>query len=86
MIRNKAKSAWAVIVSAALAVGSCEVLSQYQGSDAVFAAEAATPTQAAPMSQSELRALVAPVALYPDNLVAEVLAAATFPDQVAIAS
>jgi hypothetical protein len=38
------------------------------------------------MSESELRALVAPIALYPDNLVAQVLAAATFPDQVAIAS
>jgi len=38
------------------------------------------------MSQSELRALVAPIALYPDNLVAEVLAAATFPDQIAVAN
>jgi hypothetical protein len=86
MITKQVNSAWAVIVSVALAVGSCVVLSEYQGSDAVLAAEAATPTQAAPMSQSELRALVAPIALYPDNLVAEVLAAATFPDQVAIAS
>jgi hypothetical protein len=43
------------------------------------------PTQAAPQSQEELRALVAPIALYPDNLVALVLAASTFPDQVAIA-
>src|SRR5271156_5500830 len=31
----------------------------------------------------ELQALVAPIALYPDALVAQVLAAATFPDQVA---
>jgi hypothetical protein len=37
------------------------------------------------MSESELKALVAPIALYPDNLVGAVLAAATFPDQVAIA-
>jgi hypothetical protein len=37
------------------------------------------------MSQSELKGLVAPIALYPDKLVAMVLAAATFPDQVAIA-
>jgi hypothetical protein len=86
MIRKQVNSAWAVIVSVALAVGSCAVLSEYQGSNAVLAAEAATPTQTAPMSQSEVRALVAPIALYPDNLVAEVLAAATFPDQVAIAS
>src|SRR5262249_42885708 len=44
------------------------------------------PTHAAPQSRSELKALVAPIALYPDNLVAEVLAASTFPDQVAVAS
>src|SRR5271154_1449854 len=34
----------------------------------------------------ELQALVAPIALYPDALVAQVLAAATFPDQVAVAN
>ena len=39
----------------------------------------------APMSASELEALVAPIALYPDALVAQILAAATFPDQVAVA-
>jgi hypothetical protein len=46
----------------------------------------AAPTKAAPKSESELRALVAPIALYPDNLVGEVLAASTFPDQVAVAN
>jgi Protein of unknown function (DUF3300) len=40
---------------------------------------------AAPRSASELQALVAPIALYPDALVAQILVAATFPDQVAIA-
>ena len=38
------------------------------------------------MSASDLQALVAPIALYPDALVAQILAAATFPDQVAIAN
>jgi hypothetical protein len=38
-----------------------------------------------PQTAAELQALVAPVALYPDSLVAQVLSAATFPDQVAIA-
>jgi hypothetical protein len=37
------------------------------------------------MSEKELKGLVAPIALYPDNLVGMVLAASTFPDQVAIA-
>jgi hypothetical protein len=40
----------------------------------------------APRSASELRALVAPIALDPDPLVAQILAASTFPDQVAVAN
>jgi len=36
------------------------------------------------MDSSQLQALVAPIALYPDSLVAQILTAATFPDQVAI--
>ena len=47
--------------------------------------EAGGATDGAPMSPSELDALVAPIALYPDALVAQILAAATFPDQVAVA-
>lgn len=41
--------------------------------------------QAAPLSANELQQLVAPIALYPDALVAQVLGAATFPDQVTAA-
>jgi Protein of unknown function (DUF3300) len=40
----------------------------------------------APMSALQLQALVAPIALYPDPLVAQVLAGSTFPDQVAVAN
>jgi hypothetical protein len=36
------------------------------------------------MNASDLQALVAPIALYPDALVAQILAGSTFPDQVAI--
>src|ERR1700753_1895707 len=39
----------------------------------------------APLSDNQLDALVAPIALYPDALVAQVLAAAVYPDQVAYA-
>ena len=42
--------------------------------------------QGAPLSANELQELVAPIALYPDALVAQILGAATFPDQVAAAS
>jgi hypothetical protein len=42
--------------------------------------------QGAPLSADELQQMVAPIALYPDALVAQILGAATFPDQVAAAS
>ena len=42
--------------------------------------------QGAPMSQQELDSLVSPIALYPDALVAQILSAATFPDQVSAAN
>ena len=42
--------------------------------------------QGVPETAEELQALVAPIALYPDSLVAQVLTAATFPDQVAVAN
>ena len=61
-----------------------------------FAAEGQEPAQAppppppngysgqgAPLSADDLQKLVAPIALYPDALVAQILGAATFPDQVA---
>src|SRR5271168_359645 len=41
--------------------------------------------QGAALSANELQQLVAPIALYPDALVAQILGAATFPDQVAAA-
>lgn len=41
--------------------------------------------QGAPLSADELQQLAAPIALYPDALVAQVLGGATFPDQIAAA-
>jgi len=41
--------------------------------------------QGVPLTAEELNSLVSPIALYPDALVAQILSAATFPDQVAIA-
>jgi len=45
-----------------------------------------SPEQGAPLSANELQQLTAPIALYPDALVAQVLGAATFPDQVQAAN
>jgi hypothetical protein len=42
--------------------------------------------EGAPLSANDLQQLVAPIALYPDALVAQILGAATFPDQVAAAN
>src|SRR5208283_347443 len=44
------------------------------------------PSESVQQTPAELQALVAPIALYPDALVAQILPAATFPDEVAIAS
>ena len=42
--------------------------------------------QGAPLSADELQQLVAPIALYPDALVAQIVGGATFPDQIAAAN
>src|SRR5262249_28179255 len=42
--------------------------------------------QGAPLSAGELQQLVAPIALYPDALVAQILGGAAFPDQISEAN
>jgi hypothetical protein len=59
---------------------------QSSGTPATDTTASSYPGQGVPATAEELQALVAPIALYPDALVAQVLSAATFPDQVAIAS
>src|SRR5262249_9688583 len=49
-------------------------------------ASAGGAVDVAPRSDQELRNLVSPIALYPDPLVAQILAASTFPDEVAVAN
>ena len=52
----------------------------------IAAQQAEYSGQGAPLSSDELQQLVAPIALYPDSLVAQVLGAASFPDQVTLAA
>jgi len=55
------------------------------GPQSLFAQQDAQAPQAPPYSQQtpdQLQQLVAPIALYPDSLVAQILAASTFPEQV----
>src|SRR5271154_6772287 len=53
-----------------------------EGQQPVPAEPAGYSGQGVPLSADELQQLVAPIALYPDALVAQILGAATFPDQV----
>jgi hypothetical protein len=84
MIKAFAKLLFTTALSFLLlfAVGPFDALGQQQ------AAPGSTgySGQGAPLSANELQQLVAPIALYPDALVAQVLGASTFPDEVAAAS
>jgi uncharacterized membrane protein YgcG len=79
------------VVSLGLLVGTWpESVAAYQAAEAPppeQATEQAPPSngQAPPYTQQtpvQLQQLVAPIALYPDSLVAQILAASTFPEQV----
>jgi hypothetical protein len=67
----------------ALLLSSCMVLA---GAGDGFADQTnspgSQPPQAAVQSVDQLQELVAPIALYPDKLIAQILAAATYPDQI----
>jgi hypothetical protein len=52
------------------------------GAPLLVRAQAADDADAVPRSPDELQTLVAPIALYPDALLAQVLAASTYPDDV----
>ena len=61
--------------SLALLVGAAEGFAQGAPSNV-------EPPQAAQQSPEQLQQLVAPIALYPDALIAQILPAATYPEQV----
>jgi len=71
-----------------LLTGCPQDQAQDQDAPAPAQAAAAAPDQGAPapaytqQTAEQLQQLVAPIALYPDSLVAQILAASTFPEQV----
>lgn len=83
MISQNIKSIFSVALSLLLATASSQL--SYGSQNQSVGVDTGNPTDTAPQSAAELQALVAPIALYPDSLVAQVLTAATFPDQIAIA-
>src|SRR5579863_3361360 len=70
--------------SLSLFLSCCLVLASAPGGFAAQADQSATQSAVQPAQQTpeQLQELVAPIALYPDALVAQILAAATYPDQV----
>src|SRR5271168_3632615 len=84
MITKWMKQTMSMVVCATLMIAGAptELL---QAQSASQPATASTPPAVAPLTSSQLDALVAPIALYPDALVAQVLAAASYADEVAFA-
>ena len=69
--------------SLSLFLSGCLLLTTVPGAFAQSAqSDAAPPVQEAQQTPAQLQQLVAPIALYADALVAQVLVAATYPDQV----
>ncbi len=85
MICQDSRKFLSVMLSFILVTASSQTLYGYQTA-ASPPPDSGNPTDPAPRSEAELQALVAPIALYPDALVAQILTASTFPDQVAIAN
>src|SRR5215469_2428300 len=73
-------------IGAALVIASLTIPPEILNAQNDASMPAGNPTDGAPQSASQLQALVAPIALYPDSLVAMILTASTFPDQVAVAN
>jgi uncharacterized protein DUF3300 len=67
-----------VVLSFILVTTSPQLLCGYQASAWGPANDSGNPTETVPLSTSQLEALVAPIALYPDSLVAQILGAASF--------
>jgi hypothetical protein len=85
-IRQSFSLGLAFLLAFTMGPGSATGIAQAIGSPLPAAAPPpAYPGQGAPETAEELQALVAPIALYPDALVAQILSAATFPDQIGAA-
>ena len=75
MIWKEAKKILTVMLSFILFSGPCQILCVYgyQVAGSSATGQANGGTEGAPMSTEELQSLVAPIALYPDSLVAQIL-------------
>ena len=85
MITKWMKQTMSIVVCSTLMIAGAptELLQAQDASQPAPATQG--PPAVAPLTSSQLDALVAPIALYPDALVAQVLAAASYADEVAFA-
>jgi Protein of unknown function (DUF3300) len=79
------KKSLSVVLSLALVATASQMVCDAQAPVSTPGTDSGSPAETAPQTASELQSLVAPIALYPDSLVAQILTASTFPDQVAVA-
>jgi Protein of unknown function (DUF3300) len=75
---NQFRQALLTFLLCCVALATCPGAIAYAADEAI----AETPVVSAQPSAKELRQLVAPIALYPDSLVAQILAASTYPEEV----
>jgi Protein of unknown function (DUF3300) len=83
LIVNSLKQILSLLLSCFLVLSTAPAGFAAQGGQSSTSPPAqAAPVQPAPQTPEQLQQLVAPIALYPDALVAQILAASTYPDQV----
>jgi uncharacterized membrane protein YgcG len=76
-----------VLIVATMGSGAdAAMMYQSQGAAPASAPSSGYSGQGTPETAEELQGLVAPIALYPDALVAQILSGATFPDEIAVAN
>jgi len=81
MIEEGIKKALAVTLSLIL-ISAANPVYGFQNEPSAGGSDNGDANEPAPKPADQLQALVAPIALYPDALVAQILSAATFPDQI----
>jgi hypothetical protein len=77
--REKSPKILTAMLTVILLSTSCQVLNGYQTTSSAPAGQSSGGTEGSALSASD-QSLVAPVALYPDSLVAQILTASTFLD------
>jgi hypothetical protein len=80
-----AKNSFVVALAVVLLIMAARPVLQGSQATEPPATSSGGATDAAPLTTKQIQPLVAPIALYPDQLVAQILSGATFPNQIAVA-